>query len=356
MNNMESKQPMEISRGETDPNGGNAGGRKLAQPIAIITLALAIVCALLALLTVKNFNDHRQREQLILDENARLSQELQVVQQQAGGLETELEQLSVQLREAEARTAAIQADIDAYAPFLTEASPSRSEYIENQMVELLDQRQKLVGDVRSYMTAGINNFLAQFSAQEFVPPEPIDVPKELLKDTISSLAGGLGSTTADVIGDTLIAGLDGEDMGTAALESIGENLTSAVQDQVLDALGLSDLANGVTLVLDAVSGVRGFLNTTPDYALSLTLNQALDHAQQVMEILNDPAADTNALNQAVYHYNYFVGYSNSAQNLRDGYELTAIWEAGLYDDLALVDSIDRALGIYAILLSEEGLK
>lgn len=328
--------------------------KKRLTPPQLAALGLAAVCMALTLVIAISYANYRRTNGPVLAENARLEGELYAAQDRAEDSQAELDRLTEQLGTYEERTRDIRDAVGQYSIFFSDAGPSREEYIQDRMVELLDRRQAVISSVRGQMAAGLNSFSTAFSGQEYVAPEPINVMKEFLKDSISDLAGSLDSTVADVAGDVALAGLDGEDLKSAALESIGGKISGTVRDKAAETLGISGLVSGAEQAGSALSALKSVFDNTPDYALSLTLSQALQYARQVAAVLDNPSAGTEDLRQAVYSYNQFTGYYQAARNLRDEYSLSDIEEASLYGELAQVDAIDRALGVYTILLQKEG--
>lgn len=327
--------------------------KKMTPPLAA-ALALAVVCIGLASFIAVTWTGYQRENEPVLAENARLEQERYAAQSHAESSQAELDRLTGQIAEQEEAAQAIHDAVSQYTVFFSEDGPTRTEYIQDRMVELLDRRQTVINEVRGQMAANLNSFSTAFSSQEYVAPEPINVMKEFLKDSVSALAGEFDSAVVDIAGDVITAGIDGEDLKSAALEAIGEKISGTIKDKAVEALGVSDLVSGAAKADETVSTLKDIFDNTPDYALSLTLNQALVYAGQVMAVLNDPAADTGELRQAIYSYNQFISYYRAARNLRDDYSLTDMGEAGLYEQLAEADAIDRALGVYAILLREEG--
>lgn len=246
-----------------------------------------------------------------------------------------------------------------YPLFFPEGGTSGKTYIEAQMVALLEARQKALNGVRSQMTANLNGFFQEFGAAEFVPPEPVDVGREFLQQTVAELGGATDSAVGEVLGDVAAQVIgqgspDWDGISAAALESIGGKISGSVQDAVLEASGLDGTVSAVQRADGALSALRDIFDGTPDYALARTLQDALDYAGRAAAVLEDPEADVEALYGALAAYNQFCAYRRAAVDLRDESGLSSMGEWGLYSSLAEVEAIDRALGVYAILLQSEG--
>lgn len=328
--------------------------RKLSAPL-LTALILAGVCAVLAILIAVTWVGFQKKNAPILEENARWEEELRLRQEENEAAQERLDALASQEQPLQDHLKELDAALEEYAIFFDADGPSREAYIQEQMVDLLERRQTLMNNIRSEMTLNLNAFFSTFGAAEYVPPEPIDVGREFLQGAVSSLAGEMGSPVTDVLGDVAaeVIGNESEDIldtvGSAALSSIGEKLS----DSVLEAAGV----DGVVSAADSASGVlsewKNILDATPNAALALTLQDALGYADQVTEALNDPTADVETLRRAVEAYDQFCAYRRAATDLRDETGLSAMSELSLYGELAQVEAIDQALGIYAILLEEE---
>lgn len=326
--------------------------KKLSPPLAA-ALALAALCAVLALAAAVRYGAYRRVNQPILEQNAALAQELRSAEDEAARLRSLLDETEAAVREDASAAAALRTAVEPYRDLLTVDSGDRRTYLEDKMAELLERRQDLLNGVRSQMESNLSGFFSSFTNEEYIPPEQVPVMKELFKSAISSVAGELDSAVADVAGETISAGLDGQALDAAVLDAIGQKVTDTVKDKVLDATGLSGLVSAGSAVSSAVSTMQGVRDNVPDYAVALTLDKALVRAKEVAALLADPAADTDTLRKAVDSYNYFIGYYRAAQNLRDDYSLTGMGELELYGSLAEADALDRALGVYAVLLREE---
>lgn len=327
----------------------------------MVALGIAAVCVCLGTAVGIRWMSFQWKNAPIVTENARLEEELAKAVEAAETQAGELEELNMRTGELRRQTDAIRVELADYQPLLAEGESSQ-EYIETQMVELLERRQELVQMVRDDMSASLGRFFSSFGAGEYVAPEPIDIPRELLKDTVSAITGQISSPAGGVVGDAVTAAIDsgGEDLwdnvSAATVESIGSAITGAAQDAVTDAIGISDVVSGVSTAQDVIGKIKDIFDTTPNYALAVTLNRALTYAQKVTAVLDDPAADLAALEQAVYDYNIFRGYCDAAFDLRDETGLHTFWDPMLYMELAQAREIDRALGVYALLLGEEGAK
>ncbi len=328
--------------------------RKLPAPL-LTALILAGICVVLAAFIAVTWAGFRQENAPIIEKNAQLEAELRLRQEENNAAQEKLEQLTAQEQPLRGRSEELDVAMADYAIFMDQDGPSREEYIQEQMVNLLEQRQDLLNGVRSEMTLNLNSFFSAFGAAEYVPPEPIDVGREFLKGAVSSVAGEMGSTVADVLGDVASEVIDNgtenilDTAEYAALSAIGGKLF----DSALEAAGVDGVASAVDAADGALSKIKDIMDHTPNAALALTLQDALGYAGQVTEVLNDPAADAEALRRAVDAYDQFCAYRRAAMDLRDETGLTAMSELSLYGELAQVEAIDQALGIYAILLGEE---
>lgn len=353
--------PTEPTAGEETTPEPTAPQKSRVSPPLLVAAALAAVCLALATFICISYFLYQQRNAPIWAENARLEGEVAAQNEANASSREALENLEREREALSARVTALGSELGGLERFLDEDAPDRATYLQDQMVTLLERRQELVRDIRDRMTLGINGFARTFGAAEFVPPEPVDVSREFLKNSVAAIAEGTDSSAAEVLGDVAqsVIDRDGEDLwdtvSSAALSSIGEKLSGAVRDAALDAAGLGGIVSAATSASSFVDTIKSFSHDTPDQALALTLQDALACAQQVTAVLNDPNADTAALRQAVYQYNRFCAYRWAAEDLRNKLGLSTGIGDSLYDDLAQVEAIDQALGVCAILLQKEGV-
>lgn len=333
---------------------GTEEKRKLPAPL-LTALILAVTCAALTAFIVVTWTGYQKENAPIIEKNAQLEAELRLRQEENKAAQEQLEQLTAREQTLRSRSGELEAALADYAIFIDRDGPSREEYIQEQMVNLLEQRQDLINGVRSEMTLNLNSFFSAFGAAEYVPPEPINVGREFLKDAVSALAGEMDPPVTDVLGDVASEVIDNgtenilDTAESAALSAIGGKLF----DSALEAAGVDGVASAVGSANGALSKLKDIFDSTPDAALALTLQDALGYAGQVTEVLNDPAADAEALRRAVDAYDQFRAYRRAAMDLRDEVGLTGMSELSHYGELARVEAIDQALGIYAILLGEE---
>ena len=327
---------------------------KCSPPLAAAA-GLGTLCMALALFLAVDLTLYWQENKPVLQENARLEAAYQETIEEKKELETQLSDLTARAETAGADAGALRATRGDYLIFTEESLLSPGDYIQTRMVELLEQRQTVERELRAGLADGINEMLGRFGAQEYIPPEPVNLTREALKSGVSAIAGELGGDVAGVLGDVVNAGIDsgGEDllntMGAAAAASIGGKL----RDGVLNAVGVSGVVSGISTAGELVTSIQDLMDMTPDYALAVTLERASGHAQQVVEVLSDPTADTDALWQAVDEFGQFYGYACAAADLRDQSGLSAIPTQQFYNQVGELEAIDQVLGLYVVLLSEE---
>lgn len=326
-------------------------------PSLAVAVGLGVICAALALFLTVRLTLYWRVNGPVLQENARLEAAYQETIGEKKELETQLDGLTSRAEAAHAASEEMRTALGDYLIFAEESPMPSSDYIQTRMVELLERRQTVEGELRAGLTDGINEMLGRFGAQEYIPPEPVDLTQEALKSGVSAIAGEMGGDVAEILGDMVNAGIDsgGEDLlntlGAAAVESIGGKL----RDGVLDAVGVSGAVGAISTAGDIVTSIQDLLDMTPDYALAVTLERASGHAQRMAELLSDPTAGTDVLWQAVDEFGQFYGYACAAADLRDQSGLSAIPTQRFYNQVGELEAIDQVLGLYVVLLSEEAV-
>lgn len=335
------------------------GKKKRRLPLPMLTtLGLGAVCLGLAVFIGVSVWKYQRANAPILAENARLEDALSDQRTQNDAVKGELEQLEQESKARGEKLAALTAELGELERFVDPDAPDRETYLREQMVELLELRQELVNGVRKEMGQSVSGFFTEFGAGEYTPPEPIDVSREFFEDAVSTVTGEMDSSIAEVLGDVSkdVVESGGNDLldtiGSSALQSIGQKVSDSVKDAALDALGVGGIVSAAGTMSGIYDTLLGISKDTPETGLALTLQDAAGYAQKVAAVLEDPNADTAALREAVSAYQQFSAYRWAAEDLRDKWGIATGVGSLFYNDLAQVDAIDRALGIYAVLLRE----
>lgn len=289
-------------------------------------------------------------------------------EQAAAELRTSLEEARRQTQELETRVGAAEREIKSikeerdakaagYQAFLEVSGSEPTAAAAGELaVTLLEARGAKVEEIRSYLAADVSSLSVMYGGQEYALTPAPDIPRETLKNIVGAVAGEFGGTVAGVAGDALAAVTDrfdgtaasvGDGLAEGSLESLTGKVTDALHDQVKGAVdeATGGAVSGMASVQGAFQTISNLLDTTPDHALALTVNAGADSAERIIAVLDDPAADTQALRQAVMEHDRFAGFMAACGQMKQNSDLFVPGDGFLYDRLAEVEELDRAIAV-----------